>query len=320
MTSPAARSLPAPSAPGLDPVGCALVILSALCYSSLGILGKVAFGAGMTVVSLMATRFVAAAAALWAIQAMSPALRRAARDAPKGFGLYLWGGIGLTGQSAFFFCSLRSISASLAEVLLYTCPAWLALILWRVTQRRPDAVVLGAVSCALGGTWLAAAPDLTGASRLGVALGLAAGVWYAGFLLALSRLSAAVHPFVATTRVVTGAACAWCLAALATGYDVPREPLVWRAIALMVLAPTLGGFTLFVIGMQRTGPQAASILSNFEPVGTLALAAAFLGERLRPGQWAGTALILGAAVILAARSPAPEPVSGAALTAVDRPA
>jgi drug/metabolite transporter (DMT)-like permease len=296
----------------------------------------VAFDAGMTVPSLMATRFVAATASLWAIQAAVPALRRIARQAPKGAGLFLWGGFGLAGQSALFFGSLKFVSASLAEVLLYTCPAWLALFLWAATRRRPPAVVLVAIACALGGTWLAASPHLSGASRFGVLLGLAAGVWYAAFLLALARLSAPVHPWVATTRVVTGAACAWCVATLLTGYTAPHEPLAWRAIGLMVLLPTLGGFTLFVIGMQRTGPQVAAILSNFEPVGTLALAAVLLSERLRPGQWIGASLILAAAVILAARSPTPE-VSGAAaevlggassgdasadaaLTAADRPA
>jgi drug/metabolite transporter (DMT)-like permease len=82
----------------------------------------------------------------------------------------------------------------------------------------------------------------------------------------------------------------------------------------MVLLPTLGGFTLFVIGIQRTGPQIAAILSNFEPVGTLALAAVLLGERLRAGQWIGAALILAAAVILAARAPAGA-ASGAATEA-----
>ena len=306
---------------GLDPAGAAFVVLSALCYASLGILGKVAFAAGMTLPSLMATRFVAATAALRGIQATVPALRRAAREAPRGAGLFLCGGFGLAGQAALFFGSLRFLSASLAEVLLYTCPAWLALILWAATRKRPQALVLAASACALAGTWFAAAPDLTGASRLGVFLGLAAGIWYAAFLLALARLSAPVHPWVATTRVVTGAACAWVVAALVAGISWPHDPAAWLAVALMVLLPTLGGITLFVIGMRRIGPQIASILSTFEPVGTLVLAAILLGERLRPGQWTGTALILAAALLLAVLSPplAASP-QGAALTAADRPA
>jgi drug/metabolite transporter (DMT)-like permease len=304
---------------GVDLAGCALVVLAAFCYASLGILGKMAFDAGMTLPSLMATRFVAAAVALHALQAAVPALRRAARATPKGAGLLLWGGFGLAGQAALFFGSLKFVSASLAEVLLYTCPAWLALILWCTTRRRPPALVLMAIACALAGSWLAAAPSLEGASRAGVILGLLAGVWYAAFLLALARLSASVHPWVATTRVVTGAACAWSVAALVAGYAPPPDPQALRAVALMVLAPTLGGFTLFVVGLRRTGPQIASILSNFEPFGTLLLAAVFLGERLRPGQWSGTALILLAAVFLAARPPAGDAAPGT-LTAADRPA
>jgi drug/metabolite transporter (DMT)-like permease len=77
----------------------------------------------------------------------------------------------------------------------------------------------------------------------------------------------------------------------------------------MVASATLCGFFLFVAGMKRTGPQVAAILSTFEPLGTLVLAVVFLGERLRPGQWIGAALILVAAVVLMAtseRPPAPD--------------
>jgi drug/metabolite transporter (DMT)-like permease len=70
-------------------------------------------------------------------------------------------------------------------------------------------------------------------------------------------------------------------------------------IAGIVIFPTILGFALFVAGMRRTGPQVASILSTFEPVGTLFLAAVFLGERLLPRQWAGAALVVVAAVLLA---------------------
>jgi drug/metabolite transporter (DMT)-like permease len=67
----------------------------------------------------------------------------------------------------------------------------------------------------------------------------------------------------------------------------------------MIVCTNIVGFVLLVIGIRRIGPQSTSILSTFEPLGTLLLAAAFLGERLDGRQWIGAALIIGAAFALA---------------------
>lgn len=62
----------------------------------------------------------------------------------------------------------------------------------------------------------------------------------------------------------------------------------------------------FFLGLQRTGPTNAAILSTFEPVVTAGLAAALLGEQLTPVQLAGAGLVLAAAVVLQLRRrPAP---------------
>ena len=288
----------------VDRAGFALVILSALCYSSLGILGKVALREGLGVPSLLATRFAIAAVLLWAIVLASSDLRAAAaRARGRRLRLVLWGSIGFAGQSALFFGALRFIPASLTEVLLYTCPAFLALIVWVRSGRRPRTQVLVALPPALLGTWLAAAPEGAGASRAGVLLALAAGLWYAVFLLVLDRVTPGVPSILSTAYIVLGAAGAFILALpLTGGYAPPATPAAWAAVLGMVATATLCGFYLFVAGMKRTGSQVAAILSTFEPLGTLLLAVVFLGERLRPGQWAGAALILVAAITLMAFS------------------
>jgi drug/metabolite transporter (DMT)-like permease len=291
----------------VDRAGAALVILSALCYSSLGILGKVAFGEGLGVPSLLATRFAIAAGLLWGIVLLSPRLRDAlGRTRGRRLRLLLWGSVGFAGQSALYFAALRFIPASLTVVLLYTCPAFLALIVWARTRRRPKTAVLVALPPALLGTWLAASPESAGASKAGVLLALAAGLWYAVFLLVLDRVTPGLPSILSTAFILLGAACSFILALPATGgYALPATPLAWAAVLGMVATATLCGFYLFVVGLKRTGSQVASILSTFEPLGTLLLAATLLGERLRPGQWAGVALILAAAVTLVASADSP---------------
>jgi drug/metabolite transporter (DMT)-like permease len=294
---------PAPPGTRPDLGGYALIILAAFCYSTLGVFAKIAYREGMDLGSLLLTRFVLAAALLWGLVLASPRLRADALAASgRRRWLFLWGIIGLAGQAALFFGALRFIPASLAEVLLYTCPAFLALILWVRTRRRPRAAILVAIALALLGTWLVAAPAGGSVPAVGVALGLGAGLWFASFVLALERATAGVQPIISTTFVVTGAAAAYLLVVPpALGWTPPPTGAAWGAVLGMVLTATLFGFTFFVIGMRRTGSQVASVLSTFEPVGTLLLAAVVLGERFAAGQWMGTVLVLGAAFVLAVR-------------------
>jgi drug/metabolite transporter (DMT)-like permease len=49
--------------------------------------------------------------------------------------------------------------------------------------------------------------------------------------------------------------------------------------------------------MALIGPTRASVLSSLEVIVTLVLAFCFLGDRLSPWQWAGAALVLGAAAL-----------------------
>ncbi len=65
----------------------------------------------------------------------------------------------------------------------------------------------------------------------------------------------------------------------------------------------------FFAGLRRVGPSAASILSTAEPVTTVVLAVAVLGDRLSPAQLAGGALVLAAVAALARAGERPAPVA-----------
>ena len=292
-----------------------MVVVSAFSYSTLAIFGKIALGEGMNLPSLLALRFALAAAVLGVLVLAGGARGGAAPAAapPRRLELFLCGLVGLAGQAGLFFAALQRISASLAEVLLYTCPAFLAINLWIVHRRRPGGVVIAAIVLCLCGTWLVTAPAWDGASALGIALGLGAGLWFSGFALALDRASRGAAPLVSSLYIVVGAALAYTLVLPFTeaGWSPPATPTAMAAVGGMVITATLLGLPLFVAGMRRTGPQVASVLSTFEPVGTLFLAALLLGERLLSRQWVGAACVVGAAFLLVLRSGgarSPEPV------------
>ena len=185
-------------------------------------------------------------------------------------------------------------------MLLYTCPAFVALLIWARTRQRPPLARLLAVALALLGTALCAGPLGGGAHLGGACLAVLAGLWYAVFLLVLHRLTPGVPGILSGAFIVSGAACAFDLGALVLGgYQPPRSAAEWGVVLGLVLSATILGFVLFVVGLKRVGPEVAAILSTFEPLGTLVLAFVILGERLVPLQWFGAALIIGAAFVLA---------------------
>ena len=289
-----------------DLAGIGLVVASAFCYSMLSIFGKVALALRLPVLPLLATRFTLGALILWAWVLAVGEYRQAVGRVPRAraAGLLLWGAIGFSGQSALFFLALQRIPASLTEVLLYTCPAFLALMLWGITRRRPKVSRLLSIGLALLGTWLCAGAIAGATDTRGVALAILAGFWYAAFLIWMHHLTPGIPAAVSGAYIVTASALTFVAASMLRGEGllVPRGAAAWGAVLGMVLSATVFGFVLFVVGLKRVGPQAASVLSTFEPLGTLLLAAIFLGERLNGTQWCGAALIIGAAFVLASTS------------------
>ena len=52
------------------------------------------------------------------------------------------------------------------------------------------------------------------------------------------------------------------------------------------------GLLAFFAALRRLGPARATMLSSVEPLVSILFAAAVLGERLGPLQWAGAALVV----------------------------
>lgn len=82
-------------------------------------------------------------------------------------------------------------------------------------------------------------------------------------------------------------------------YDIVIDLWAWRWFILAgVFAPALGRLANYV-GIQRIGVNLASPISNTNPLVSVVLAVALLGERLPLGGYAGVLLAVGGAVVLA---------------------
>ena len=275
--------------------GVACIVVSAICFGTMAIMARAAYAAGVDIATLLALRFVIAAAVL-----VSVALARH-EPWPKGRALLtaiLLGALGYAGQSFTFFTALTLAPAGLVALLLYLYPALVtvlsALALGeRLTQRK-----LAALAVAVIGTALTIGPA-SNASPLGVALGLAAATIYAVYIVVGSRLGTRVAPRPMATVVVASAGAVFAVAALARGPAWPQSAMGWLAVVGIAIVSTVVAIVLFFAGLERIGPTRTAVLSTVEPLWTVVLAAVFLGELIAPWQIVGGALILGAVVLLA---------------------
>src|SRR4029077_14487784 len=72
----------------------------------------------------------------------------------------------------------------------------------------------------------------------------------------------------------------------------------WGFLFIFSMISVLGSFSLYFLGLQHLEPTRAIIVSCLEPVFSILLAAALLGEGVMPIQTLGIVLVLSAIVIV----------------------
>ncbi|WP_273431818.1 DMT family transporter [Chitinibacter tainanensis] len=277
-----------------------LVVFSAIAFGWMPIFGSWAYQSGVNTQGLLLVRFTLAAAVMIAVM-----FWRGGRW-PRGkvlLGLAAMGALGYVGQAYSYFSALQYGSAALAALLLYAYPVLVTLVavIWggeRLGGRKLLALALAAVSLILtigpaGGQWL------------GVLLGLLAAAIYTGYILAGSRLTPQAGAMPAATVVMSAAALAlW----LTSAWQTPVWPgshSGWLALLAIALVSTVGAILAFLAGLERLPASEASMLSTLEPVVSVLLAAALLGDQLSGWQLLGGVGILISALLIATAKPIP---------------
>jgi drug/metabolite transporter (DMT)-like permease len=285
-------------------VGALLCLASAVAFGAMGIFGKLAYEHGATVGTLLAVRFVLAAALFWGLVLATGAGRHLRTLPRRDIGLAVGlGAVGYSAQAGAYFVALTRLDASLLSLLLYTFPAMVTVAAISLGRERGSRRKTGALVLASGGLVLV----LTGAGAgaldpLGVLLGIAAAVVYTTYILTSSGVAARVGPLLLSALVCTGAATTLTIATIVVGDLHPGNLTAtgFGWVTAIAVVSTVGAVSLFFAGLNRVGPTSASILSTAEPVTTVVLAFLAFGESLNPVQLAGGALVVGAVLVLSA--------------------
>jgi drug/metabolite transporter (DMT)-like permease len=279
---------------GMRKSGTAMCIASGAAFGAMAIFGKLAYGEGVTVGTLLAVRFALAAALFWVLlfmraraAAAAPARRavegearvggaiRGSGDAATpairsvhgrdiGAGLAL-GACGYSIQAACYFAALERIDAALLSLLLYTFPAMVAAAAVALGRERLDGRRVSALCLALAGILLVVVDAGTGTlDTVGVALGVSAALVYTTYILASDGVVTRMQPLALSALVCTGAAVSLTVGSALLGQlHLGRVTSVgWAWLACIAVVSTVAAIALFFAGLRRVGPTSASILAT----------------------------------------------------------
>jgi drug/metabolite transporter (DMT)-like permease len=268
-----------------------MVLVSAASFGTLPILVKYAYAAGLTPLQVLGYRFLFAAVGLHALTLVQG--QHAGRLGLSRAVLFLLlGAIGYAAQSTAFFTALCCLSASLVELIAYVYPSLVTIGAWLFLRRAVGGRQALALALSFGGVAL-----LVGGVRLQAGLplllALASPVLYACYILFSERLMRGSSALAASAMVHTGAAATLLVLLLASGGPlIPGNPAGWPVVALLALVPSMIAISLLLAGLPLIGAPRAALISTVEPVVTLTLAAALLGDRLAPAQLLGAAAVI----------------------------
>jgi drug/metabolite transporter (DMT)-like permease len=279
-------------------VGTVYILASAMCFGSMAIFARLAYASGVDIPTLLLLRFAIASILMWTL------LLWKRMPLPRGRGLVMlvaMGAVGYAGQAFSFFTALTYASAGLVALLLYTYPAIVTILSRLVFQHPLTGVQIAAVAIALAGTVFIIGNAGDG-KVLGIFFGLLAALIYSLYILAGSRFPKDVTPTASTTVIASSAAAVYLVVVAVKGFHPPATGTGWMAMLAIAVICTVLAILFFFEGLERVGPVRASVFSTIEPVFTVLLAAALLGERITLVRVFGGALIVGAVLLLARES------------------
>ena len=215
------------------------------------------------------------------------------------------GMLGVAASNYFYYVAIQKTSVAIAIILQYTAPVWVLLYVVARGQQKLSLQKVAAVSVAIAG--IALTIGMVGnksASPLrldsyGLIAALLASFSFAFYNVGGHRILARYDRWRVLTWTLVAASVFWLVVnppwrVVAAHY----APAQWGFLFAFSMISVLGSFSLYFFGLQHLEPTRAIIASCLEPVFSILLAAALLGEGVRPIQTLGIVLVLSAIVIV----------------------
>ncbi len=277
-------------------LGYLYLLLAALLWGLIGPVSRLAFQGGLAPLEVAFYRALLAWGffgfhALWL-----GAYRVRVQDLPA---LLLFGLVGVALFYGAYQLAVAYGGAALASVLLYTAPAWVALLSALVLRETLGAREVGAVLLTLLGVGLMGLSGGTAVQVGGLALlfGLLSGFTYAlYYIFGKIYLPRYATPTLFLYALPVGALVLW-------PWAQPRWPglAAWPGLLFLGVFSTYGAYLAYYAGLKRLPATRASIVATLEPVVANLFAFLLFGEVLTPLGYLGAVLVLGAVLLTLGR-------------------
>jgi len=281
-------------------VGIALAVLSCTLYGINPLFSMNAYDDGANSRGLMIARFLIAAPLLLAYRLIT--VRGAVWPRGRDLGeIFLFGYLGFTFQSFFYFGAIERMASGLVSVIFYCFPVMAVLLAWWLLKHRPSKVIGICLVATVVGVGLTAG-EVSGAETTGVALTLAGALTYTFYVVLSSRVMPRYDGITGLTIVLFGAMFGWLTLWLIRPFNMqvrfPESTSGWLNITVLATFGTIAAMGAFFAAMKRVGPGPTSVASAFEPVVTIAGGTLFLNEALTGRIVLGATLVIGAVILL----------------------
>ncbi len=281
-----------------ETLGVGMALVSAACFGTLAIFGKIAADIGLDTTTLLTFRFLIGAVLIWlglAVGGRARLLGRRNRRIALGLGLLYALFTGL------YFWGLLFIPAGLTGLVFYTYPVYVYVLAVWLLDERLSRYKLGALVLALAGVASIVGGDADAADAVGIGLVLLAAVGLAGYIVGSRAALGAVEPDVLAGTALLGTAVAFVLFGVGSGrLALPSGADQWLVVLGIGAVGTALPIFLYISALDRIQASHASVLGTAEPVVTVGLGIAVLGESPTPLLLVGGALVLTGVVLVQA--------------------
>lgn len=276
-------------------IGITLGVISAVAFGTMPVFAKNAYDVGAQPVPLLAVRFTTAAVLLIAFATLRKESWRLTR--PRALRILLLGGLAYAFEATLYFAALERAPASIVALIFYSYPLWTNLSGFALGLERFDPRLL--LALALSGAGIVLIFSIPSTSLAGPLIALGAALAVTVYYLFAQVLTQGMSALAAAIHTAGGAAVSLTIVAGATGSGLPTSAIPW-AICLGLV--TAIAFACLYGAVTRIGSARTAIAHMLEPVTTVLLAAALLGETLTGKVAIGALLVVSALPILATRS------------------
>lgn len=205
-------------------------------------------------------------------------------------------GVFVVGQTLLIQVGVKRLPVTVALLLFYTYPFFVAIVSSLLGDHRLSPALLGALALAFTGLILVLGVAPGGVDPIGVAGAVGAAVVFTGTLVLTPRLAPDLGAPVRTFLMMTAATTFLTVLSVSTGNVAwPESATGWIGLAGLAVLYGSGIVGLFLL-LPKMGPVQTAVVLNLEPVFVAMIAWATLGESLTVLQMAGAALVVCAVI------------------------